>query len=68
MELSDFIQLGFDRARQATLKSIEGLTYDKLKWQPGPGYNSIGLILFHQARSEDTFCPDQDPGEPQVYE
>ncbi|MFC1919786.1 DinB family protein [Chloroflexota bacterium] len=68
MELSDFIQLGLDRARQETLKAIDGLTYDELKWQPGPGSNSIGLILFHQARSEDSLIQTRIQGKPQVYE
>ncbi|MBI2853434.1 MAG: DinB family protein [Chloroflexi bacterium] len=68
MELKDFIQLGLDRARQTTLKAIDGLTYDEMKWRPGPGANSIGIILFHQARSEDLFVQSRIQGKPQVWE
>ncbi|MDO8473515.1 MAG: DinB family protein [Dehalococcoidia bacterium] len=68
MELRDFIQEGLAFATQVTMKAIDGLTHDELKWRPGPGANSIGLLLFHQARSEDTFVQTRIQGKPQVWE
>jgi hypothetical protein len=68
MELKDFIQIGLDRSRQATLKAIDGLTYDEIRWRPGPGANSIGIILLHQARSEDMFVQSRVRAKPQLWE
>ncbi len=68
MELTDFIQAGLDRAKQATMRALDGLTYDEVKWQPGPGANSIGIIFFHQARSEDLFIHTRIQAKPQVWE
>ncbi|MBI2957615.1 MAG: DinB family protein [Chloroflexi bacterium] len=68
MELRDFINIGLDRARQKTLQAIDGLTHDEIKWRPGPGANSIGIILLHQARSEDIYLQSRILGKPQVWE
>jgi hypothetical protein len=68
MELKGFIQLGLDRARQVTMKAIDGMTYDEMKWRPGPGANSIGIIFFHQARFEDICVQSRIQGKPQVWE
>lgn len=68
MELKDFVQISIDRARKSTLKSVDGLTYDELKWRPGSGANSIGMLLFHQARSEDIFIQSRILGKATVWE
>ncbi|MBI2859780.1 MAG: DinB family protein [Chloroflexi bacterium] len=68
MQTRDFIQMGLDRATEATRKAIDGLTCEELKWRPGPGANSIGLILFHQARSEDSIVNTRIQRKPQVWE
>ncbi len=68
MDLKEFIQIGLDRHKQATLRIVEGLTYDEMKWRPGPGSNSIGIILLHQARFEDTFIQTRIMAKPQVWE
>ena len=68
MELRDFIQAGLDRVKQATMKAVDGLNHDELKWRPGLEANSIGIILFHQARSEDMFLQTRIQEKPQVWE
>ncbi len=68
MEVRDFIQAGLERARLATMKAIDGLSQYELMWRPGPEANSIGIILFHAARSEDTFVQTRIQGKPQVWE
>ncbi|MBI4288336.1 MAG: DinB family protein [Chloroflexi bacterium] len=68
MELKDFIQAGLDRVKQATLKAVEGLTPDELKFRPGAEANSIGIIFLHQARSEDMFVQARIQGKPEVWE
>ena len=55
MELKDYVLgelAGLDRG----LKRVtDGLKQSEVCWQPGHGCNSIGLILYHIARSEDMF-------------
>lgn len=68
MELKDFIQNGLDRVKQATMKAVDGLTPDELKFRPGVEANSIGLIFFHQARSEDMFVQARIQGKPEIWE
>ncbi len=68
MDLRDFIQAGLDRVKQATMKAVAGLSHHELMWRPGPEANSIGIILFHQARAEDTFVQTRIQGKPQVWE
>ncbi|MDO8636430.1 MAG: DinB family protein [Dehalococcoidia bacterium] len=68
MELKDFIQSGLDRVKQATMKAVDGLNPDELKFRPGAETNSIGLIFFHQARSEDMFVQSRIQGKPEVWE
>ena len=55
MEATQLIRDGFANAKRVTDKTIDGLTSAELSWQPKPGANSIGLILFHMFRSEDSF-------------
>ncbi|MBI2849728.1 MAG: DinB family protein [Chloroflexi bacterium] len=55
MELIDFAQTALQGSQRAIKRATDGLTAQELAWQPKPDANSIGLILFHNARSEDTF-------------
>lgn len=55
MELTDFIQAALQGTQRGVKRATDGLTAHELDWRPGPEANSIGLILFHMARSEDTF-------------
>lgn len=68
METRDFIQAGLDRVKQATARTLDGLSRQELVWQPGPEANSIGLILFHETRSEDIFMQRIMEGKPQIWE
>jgi hypothetical protein len=68
MEMKDFIKGALDRAKQGTTRAVDGLSHNELIWRPGPECNSIGLILFHQARFEDSFVQGRIVGKPQVWE
>lgn len=68
MELATFIQAALDRVHQANLRVITGLTQEEINWQPNPEANSIGLILLHASRSEDSFIQTRMRGKPQVWE
>ncbi|MCJ7743767.1 MAG: DinB family protein [Dehalococcoidales bacterium] len=68
MEMKDFIKGALDRAKQGTTRAVDGLSHNELIWRPGPECNSIGLILFHQTRFEDSFVQGRIVGNPQVWE
>ncbi|MBI2836166.1 MAG: DinB family protein [Chloroflexi bacterium] len=67
MDILEFIRTALQRSRQATVKAVDGLTAEELAWRPGPEANHIGLILFHQARSEDNFV-QRVRGGPTIWE
>jgi hypothetical protein len=54
MEIKEFIQDGLESIKRVFDRTLDGLTPAELKWQPRPDANSIGLILFHSIRTEDS--------------
>ena len=68
MEAKTTIQTGLENVKRAIDRTLEGLTFEELKWQPRPYANSTGLILFHIARSEDGFVVSRVMGKPQIWE
>ena len=55
MELQHYIGIELSGAKTALGRALDGLTQQEISWRPASGCNSIGLILFHMARSEDSF-------------
>jgi hypothetical protein len=68
MEAKILIQTGLENVKGSIERTLEGLTPAELKWQPRPDANSIGLILFHIARSEDSFIQSLLQGKSQLWE
>lgn len=54
MEMKEFIQNGLGNVKRGFNRTLDSLTPAELKWQPRPDANSIGLILFHSIRVEDS--------------
>jgi len=54
MEIGELIRDGLTSAKRVFDRTLEGLTQAELNWQPRADANSIGLILFHSIRAEDT--------------
>jgi uncharacterized damage-inducible protein DinB len=67
MEMKDLVQNGFDNVKRTLDRTLDGLTAEELKWQPKPDANSIGLILFHMLRTEDSMVHRMQ-GKPQIWE
>jgi hypothetical protein len=55
MELKDYVSVEFDGLDRNLKRVLNGLTQPELEWRPACGCNSIGLILFHVVRGEDSF-------------
>ena len=54
MELKDYIKVEFDGLKRNTDRVLNTLTQNEMSWRPAAGCNSMGLILYHIARSEDS--------------
>ena len=67
MEMNELIQNGLENSKRVIDKTLDGLTAEELKWQPKPDANSIGLILFHMIRIEDSMV-HRIQGKPQIWE
>jgi uncharacterized damage-inducible protein DinB len=54
LEIQRYIGIELSSSKMAMGRALEGLTQEEVIWRPASGCNSIGLILFHMARSEDS--------------
>ena len=67
MELNDFIIDTLNQTQQAVTNATDGLTRDELEFQPKNDANSIGFILWHQVRAEDSMVNGMIQQKPQVW-
>jgi hypothetical protein len=68
MELKVYIKMQLDGFKRNLDRVLKDLTPFDLAWRPASGCNSIGLILFHTARSEDSFVQTRLAQKPQIFE
>ena len=68
MELKGYIKMQLDGFKRNLDRVLKDLTPADLAWKPACGCNSIGLILFHTARAEDSFIQTRLNNKPQVFE
>lgn len=68
MELQRHIGRELSGLKMAMDRALNSLTQEEISWRPASGCNSIGLILFHVARSEDSFIQTRLKEEPQIWE
>jgi len=68
MEVIELIKTGLENVKRSIDRTLKGLTPAELRWQPRPDANSIGLILFHIARSEDAFIQSLLQDKSQLWE
>ena len=67
MNQNDFVLDNLDRIKRVLIEAIDSLTYEELTWQPGAEANSIGFILWHLVRCEDTYIQSLILQQPQVW-
>ena len=68
MELKEYIKNELDGLKRGSSRVLNTLTQQELMWRPACGCNSMGLLLFHIARSEDSFVQASLRGKPQIWE
>jgi hypothetical protein len=67
MEVKDYICTELEHISHATARVLDGLSQYETLWRPGPGSNSIALILYHSARFEDMIVHTQVLGQPLLW-
>ena len=67
METTDFILNMLDQMQNALTTAVNSLSHEELTWRPGAEANSIGFIIWHQARCEDAFIQSMIQQKPQVW-
>ena len=67
MDTKELIKAGLDNTKRSIDRTLDGLTAAELNWHPRSDANSIGLILFHLIRAEDSSI-HRIQGKPQVWE
>ena len=66
--IKEFIQTVLEDLQRSLDTILDGLTHDEVVWQPTDTLNSIGLIFFHTARTEDFFIQELVRRKSQVWE
>ena len=66
--IKEFTRSVLDDLQRSLDAVLEGLTRDEIVWQPETTLNSIGLILFHTARTEDFFIQELVRRQTQIWE
>lgn len=55
MDVKELLKMQIEGLDMGLKRATDTLTQKEIEWQPTSGCNSIGLILFHVARAEDSF-------------
>ena len=59
MDAKAFVKIGLDGLDRNLNRITDGLKQEEVAWRPAYGANSIGLILFHVFKSEDSFIQER---------
>lgn len=68
MEAKEFLTIELNGQDRNLKRVTDGLTQEEIAWRPTYGANSIGLILFHVGRSEDSFIQARLREQPEIWE
>ncbi len=68
MDVKDFLRMEIEGLDHGLKRVLDGLKQEEIVWRPASGCNSIGLILFHLFKSEDSFIQVQLKGKKELWE
>jgi len=68
MELKAYIQSEISGQKRNIDRVLKDLAQPEYAWRPASGCNSIGLILFHVAKSEDNFIQARLQNKPTLWD
>jgi hypothetical protein len=67
MDLKEYIKSELDGLKRGQSRILKDLTQQDLAWRPSSGCNSMGLILFHVVKGEDSFIQATLQGKPDLW-
>lgn len=67
MDVKEYVALELAAVKRGLTRVLDGLNQQELSWRPACGCNSIGLILFHLVKFEDTFVQARLQGKPEMW-
>ena len=68
MELKEYIRAEVEGLDRGLKRVIDGLKQEEVAWRPACGCNSIGLMLFHVFKSEDSFIQSRLRDKKELWE
>ena len=68
MDAKEYVVIELMGIERNVLRVMDTLTQQEIAWRPSCGCNSIGLILYHVARSDDSFTLPTLTGQKAVWE
>jgi uncharacterized damage-inducible protein DinB len=68
MEVKEYIRLELEGLDRNLKRVTDSLKQEEIGWRPASGCNSIGLILFHVAKSEDSFVQKMLQDKQEIWE
>ena len=68
MDAKTFLKMGLDGLDRNLGRVTDGLKQEEVAWRPAYGANSIGLILFHVFKSEDSFIQERLQEKQSIWE
>ncbi|MEV6303946.1 DUF664 domain-containing protein [Actinoplanes sp. NPDC051861] len=66
MDAEDILEDAFGRLPELVSTAVEGLSPDQLRWSPRKGANTVGWLVWHLTRVQDSHLTELIGGE-QVY-
>jgi len=67
MELKEYIRLELEMLDKGIKRVMDTLNQAEIAWRPACGCNSIGLIIYHLARSNDSFIQENILGKTELW-
>src|SRR3954451_22129452 len=67
MNANDVLIEGLGRLPQLIEAAVDGLVFNRLRWDPRPGANPISWVVWHLTRIQDSHVAEL-VGRPQVWE
>jgi uncharacterized damage-inducible protein DinB len=68
MEIKEYMLVQVESFKGSVDRMLNGLTQQEITWRPSSGSNSIGLILFHVIKSEDSTIQSTLQGKKMLWE
>lgn len=67
MDIKEYIDMELEGLKRGLDRVLKSLSQSEITWRPACGCNSIGLIIFHAARAEDSFVQKILQGKPELW-